>query len=381
MAEILGVVTGALQLVETALKARDYVKDFRNAPAEQQKLFSEMTTLKSLLEEFQKRVGASDVTGTLQHMVVPLARFTTVMEKFTVKFGVADGRWSQLSKRLTWTLWNKTEAKEYIVEFESIKSLLNAWLAVGIWDAGQEHKKDHAAILSAVDNNAREQQDHNNAGKKKQIMDWITSLNFFQRQADIFSLWQPGTGQWLLSNPKFYKWESVPGQILWCRGIPGAGKTILSSLVIHHLRDQFRDGNIGVACIYLDHKETEAQTPVNLLAGLWKQLVVDKPLTIAVQELYRHHQQRDTSPVIDEVFSILQAAVAERSGVYFVIDALDEYPEHQRNILLRYLSRLQAPTISFLITSRPHVTLAPFFTEPQTLEILATGGRYWSICG
>ncbi|KAJ7137086.1 hypothetical protein C8R44DRAFT_608307, partial [Mycena epipterygia] len=215
--------------------------------------------------------------------------------------------------------------------------------------------------------------------EKKQIMDWITSLNFFQRQADIFSLWQPGTGQWLLSDPKFYTWESVPGQMLWCRGIPGAGKTILSSLVIHHLRDQFRDGNIGVACIYLNHKETEAQTPVNLLAGLWKQLVVDKSLTIAVQEVYRHHQQRDTSPVIDEVFGILQAAAAECSRVYFVIDALDEYPEHQRNILLRYLSRLQAPTTSFLITSRPHVTLDPFFTEPQTLEIHATEvdiGRY-----
>jgi hypothetical protein len=56
-------------------------------------------------------------------------------------------------------------------------------------------------------------------GEKKQIMDWITSLNFFQRQADIFSLWQPGTGQWLLSDPKFYTWESVPGLILWCRGI------------------------------------------------------------------------------------------------------------------------------------------------------------------
>lgn len=133
MAEVLGVVTGALQLIDTALKAREYVKDFHNAPAEQQKLFSEMTTLKPLLEEFQKRVAASDAMSTLQNMVVPLARFKTVMEKFTVKFGVTDGRWSQLSKRLTWTLWNKTEAKEYLVEFESIKSLLNAWIALGIW--------------------------------------------------------------------------------------------------------------------------------------------------------------------------------------------------------------------------------------------------------
>ncbi|KAJ7826800.1 hypothetical protein B0H14DRAFT_3467462 [Mycena olivaceomarginata] len=209
MAEVLGVVTGALQLIETALKAREYVKDFHNAPAEQQKLFSEMTTLKPLFEEFQKRVAASDATSTLKNMAEPLARFKT------------------FSKRLTWTLWNKTEAKEYLVEFDSIESMLNAWLALGIWDAGQEHKKDHAAILFAVDNYAREQQDRNN----------------------------------------------VPGQILWCRGIPGAGKTILSSLVIHHLRDQFRDGNIGVASIYLNHKETETQTPANLLAGLWKQLV------------------------------------------------------------------------------------------------------------
>ncbi|KAJ7113601.1 hypothetical protein C8R44DRAFT_596213, partial [Mycena epipterygia] len=204
------------------------------------------------------------------------------------------------------------------------------------------------------------------------ILDWITPLNFFQRQADIFSAWQPGTGEWLLSDPKFSKWKSGPREILWCRGMPGAGKTVLSSLVVNHLRVQVWDSNTGIACIYLNHKETEAQTPTNLLASLWQQLVVDESLPLAVRELYTHHCTRNTKPSLNEVSGLLTAAVVRQSKFYFIVDALDEYPENQRNILLKHLSLLQGPTTSIMITSRPHITVEPFFSDFQNLEIRAT---------
>jgi hypothetical protein len=132
MAEILGTIGSIIGLVDTALKAREYIKDFHNAPGEQKKLFTDMEDLKPLLVELEKRVSNSPSTSTLQQITSPLARFNTVLEGFTAKVRPADGRWSKFSKQLTWTLWNKKEAKEYLDEFENIKSLISVWLAVDI---------------------------------------------------------------------------------------------------------------------------------------------------------------------------------------------------------------------------------------------------------
>ncbi|KAJ6580363.1 ankyrin repeat-containing domain protein, partial [Mycena vulgaris] len=376
MSEVLGIVTGSIQLVDTALKARDYCKDFYNAPAEQRKLFTELDYLTPLLAELQKRVAASPSSSVLQNMVQPLDGFKTMMEKFTAKFELSDGQWSKLAKRFSWTLWNKKEAKEYLAEFESVKSLLNTWLAVRNWDAGEKHdqdnKKEHHAILAVITRQGRTQEERNQEAEKKEILDWITPLNFFQRQDDIFSTWQEGTGEWLLADLQFKNWESGSDKILWCRGIPGAGKTVLSSLVVNHLRAQFRNTDIGVACIYLNHKETDVQTPVNLLASLWKQLVVDTILPPAVHDLYKHHRTRDTRPSLAEVSEILKFTVAQHSRVYLVVDALDEYFENPRNILLKALTQLPMATTSLMFTSRLHITLDGFFPDLSSLEIHAS---------
>ncbi|KAJ7773590.1 hypothetical protein DFH07DRAFT_683650, partial [Mycena maculata] len=110
------------------------------------------------------------------------------------------------------------------------------------------------------------------AEKRAEIIDWLSPINFFQRHADISRTRQAGTGRWFLADSRFQSWESGGGA-LWCRGIPGAGKTVLASLVVDHLEAQFHNKDIGVACIYLNHKETEIQTLSNLFSGLWRQQV------------------------------------------------------------------------------------------------------------
>ncbi|KAJ6566485.1 ankyrin repeat-containing domain protein [Mycena capillaripes] len=389
MAEILGIVTGGLQLVETVLKAREYITDFHNAPEEQQKVFAEVDHLEPLLTELQKRISASSSTAALHHMRRPLESFHTMMAELTDKLKPAQGgQWSKVSKQLTWTLWKKRETQKYLDEFEHIKSLLHVWLAVELLDEGQKHGKDqqrnhkeqqenHNRILKVIVDNAREQKIHRDAAQQAAILDWMTlgkpPLNFSQRQADIFSSWQPGTGEWLLSCSAFKEWESGSGKIIWCRGMPGAGKTVLSSLVVHYLTDQSQETNIGVAAIYLNHKETEVQTPVNILTSLWKQLVAGKALSPEVVELYTRLHRQGIRPAIHEVFDMLKLAIAKEEKFYLVVDALDEYPEDHRNILLKYLSRaMLGSTVNLMITSRPHIIVDASFPEVQIVEIRAT---------
>ncbi|KAJ7706833.1 hypothetical protein B0H17DRAFT_877064, partial [Mycena rosella] len=209
--------------------------------------------------------------------------------------------------------------------------------------------------------------------ERDKIIDWFSPLNFFLRQADIFSTRQPGTGGWLLEHKLFKKWKSGKGKTLWCRGMPGAGKTVLASIVVDHLREALDSQSIAVAVIYINHQETEAQTFSNLLAGLWRQLVVRKPISSAVSELYEKHREQRTRPSLAEVDFILCSTLSEHSNVFIVVDAIDEYPEQQRHILLRHLSSLTpAWTVNLMLTSRPHLNIKHVVENFDTLEIRAT---------
>jgi hypothetical protein len=143
-----------------------------------------------------------------------------------------------------------------------------------------------------------------------------------------------------------------------------------SSLVVHHLESRSCNENIGVACIYLNYKEAESQTPQNLLGSLWRQLVLGKPITPAVHALYEKHRERNTRLPLDEVHTVLTSSLTTYSKVYVIVDAVDEYPEEKRNILLKALHK---SGLNVMLTSRPHIdpesTTLP---NLQLVEIQAT---------
>ncbi|KAJ7488007.1 hypothetical protein FB451DRAFT_1025328, partial [Mycena latifolia] len=161
----------------------------------------------------------------------------------------------------------------------------------------------------------------------------------------------------------------------------GAGKTVLASIIVHHLRETLRlPENTGVAVIYLNHKENEIQSPSNLLASLWRQLVFRRVISMEVQQLYEKHREPRTRPSLADFHRILSSIVAEYSKVFLIVDALDEYPEDNRKILLNNLSNL-GPNINLMLTSRPHINLSAAFndSDTQTLKIRAKAddmGRY-----
>ncbi|KAJ6491214.1 hypothetical protein DFH09DRAFT_1003435, partial [Mycena vulgaris] len=204
------------------------------------------------------------------------------------------------------------------------------------------------------------------------IINWLSPINFFLRQADISRVRAKGTGEWLLKHPLFMQWESGSESTLWCRGIPGAGKTVLASMVVDHLSAAFRNNkDIGVACIYLNHQEANQQPPPKLLAGLWRQLVLDRDIGSIAESLYRQHREKGTVPALEEVVNVLSSSLNEFSQVFIIVDAMDEYPEFQREILLQQLA-VMGSNVNLMITSRPNISPEPSsFPNLETLDIQA----------
>ncbi|KAJ6453611.1 hypothetical protein DFH09DRAFT_1391815 [Mycena vulgaris] len=294
-------------------------------PKEQQKLLMEMEGLMPLLAELLKRLVDNPSSEAFQQM------------------------------KITWTLWSKKEAGGYLEELERIKVLSQHLVDHG--DLALKQISNQADILDlsqkqisnqGVKGAAHQQREHISAEKQQAIFDWISPLEFLQRQVDVFSTLQPGTGEWLLADAQFQDWESGSGKILWCPGMPGAGKTVLTSLVFNHLEVQAQKNNIGLACIYLNHKETQTQTLANLLGGLWKQLMLEKFIPLAVDALYDYHRMRQTRPHLDEFRKALNFAITQYPKVYFIVDALDEYPEDLRHPFLQYLATLGPKSIQIL---------------------------------
>ncbi|KAJ7088301.1 hypothetical protein C8R44DRAFT_861679 [Mycena epipterygia] len=392
MADVVGLVASVLQLLDTVSKARDYIQDFRNAPKDQQDLLLEITHLRPLLQQVGKRIqgDSSAWADALQEFKGPLTRLNTIMEELAKNL-TPNGTSKAAGRRLAWPLWGKKDVEEGLRTIERLKTLLNSWVGVDIASAVEEAAEEqrlahqytirslkHSAreneqalshVSQSVRDAARKQEWYHDSAERDQIIEWYSPLNFFLRQADIFNNRQPGTGQWLLEHDLFKKWKSGTNNKIWCRGMPGAGKTVLVSIIVDNLRTQLEAHNIGVAVIYLNHKETDAHSPSNLLASLWRQLVLRKPIGSNVHELYEKHREPRTRPSLAEAHTVLCSAIGEYSKIFILVDALDEYPEAQRGILLRDLSRLGC-NVKLLVTSRPHITIGHVLSFKR-LEIRA----------
>ena len=171
--------------------------------------------------------------------------------------------------------------------------------------------------------------------------------------------------------------EETDKQTLFCPGIPGAGKTILTSIIVEELTTRFSNNpTIGVAYIYCNFRRQEEQKIDDLLAGLLKQLAESQwPLPDAVTELYNRHTKKRTRPSLDEICRSLEAVTALFTRVFIIVDALDECQASHgcRKRLLSEIFGLQTKTgANLFMTSRFIPEITEEFTKALWLEIRAT---------
>ncbi|RYP18976.1 hypothetical protein DL767_009724 [Monosporascus sp. MG133] len=102
---------------------------------------------------------------------------------------------------------------------------------------------------------------------RNKILDWLTPIDYGPQQSDFIARREDGTGQWLLHSDHLREWLGKSKQVLFCPGMPGAGKTILTSVVIKHLWDTFQnDPTIAIAYIYCNFRQQYEQKIGDLLS-------------------------------------------------------------------------------------------------------------------
>ncbi len=126
---------------------------------------------------------------------------------------------------------------------------------------------------------------------------------------------------------EFYAdWKINPSSFLWLHGIPGCGKTILSSTIIEDILCYCsQDHSLAVLYFYFDFNETEKQQHEKMIRSLIVQLSVRcKDASRDLQLLFSSCRDGDRPPPSRELLVILQKMIREFKGVYIILDALDE---------------------------------------------------------
>lgn len=209
------------------------------------------------------------------------------------------------------------------------------------------------------------------------ILNWLTPIDYAPQHNDFFGRRKEGTGEWLLHSKEFERWIDEEKQTLFCPGIPGAGKTIIASIVVEYLWTKYQtERGIGIAYLYFNFQRQDEQKLVDVLSSLLKQLVQKQnSMPETTQDLYKHHKDRRTRPSVDEIIKELRSVIRTYSVVFIVIDALDEsqFSEKGHGRFLQSLFDLQSQggDVNIFATSRFVAEIESQFQGCLRKEILA----------
>ncbi|KAL7936154.1 ankyrin repeat-containing domain protein [Trichoderma chlorosporum] len=216
-----------------------------------------------------------------------------------------------------------------------------------------------------------------NKDEVRRMLDWLTTINYGQQQDMHSAVRKQGTGQWIFETDEFQSWLNNSKQKLLCRGMPGAGKTIIASVVIDYLVDISRnDSEVGVAYVYCNFKQPKGeQTIHSLLSSILRQLASGRQIfPTTTRGLYEQHSAKQTHASQEQLITDLKAVIELHSSVFVIIDALDECDLEAMGGFISELFILQEHcNMSIFATSRfiPEITEWFAGADSSFLEIRA----------
>ena len=162
------------------------------------------------------------------------------------------------------------------------------------------------------------------------------------------------TGVWLLKEKTFIEWKLTSGSFLWLHGIPGCGKTLLSSSIIEHLiQESSSKYGQAVLYFYFDFKDVEKQKHENLIRSLIQQICMRHGDPQKLKSLYSSCETGQHQPTHEKLLVTLHQMLKIIKGAYLILDALDECAERQ-DLLddIHELCRWKDANLQILVTSR-----------------------------
>ncbi|KAJ5953528.1 hypothetical protein N7454_000424 [Penicillium verhagenii] len=160
-----------------------------------------------------------------------------------------------------------------------------------------------------------------------------------------------GTGAWLTSTPVYQQWHSGDNGLLWIKGKPGSGKSVMAASIIKSLQ------NLHVPVIFFFFRQiidANHKPIVALRDWLCQILDYSPPLQVKLNRDVNGGRSLDSLSLMD-LWDDLKMALSGLNNAYCVTDALDEMDfgnDDFLNVLVE-LGHWRPKNIKVLMTSRP----------------------------
>lgn len=262
-----------------------------------------------------------------------------------------------LRQTLAWPL-AKADVIQMVAKISRMQQTLHFALEQSNYALTQEIHRDGQAMKANMDET-----------RLKEMINWLSPLNFIAKQSLLFKDQHEGTCKWFLGCEDFRAWKESENAILFCPGIPGAGKTMLSSIVVNEL-DKLRLSEKGgvkdaaILMLYCKWDDSQSQSINGLLASLVKQIAQRYGVFWqGTSEMFSKHSKAGTSPGGDEFVSTLNSELSHFPKTFIIVDGLDELrDEKSRLVLLETLTSLEAK-VNIMVTSRPVDNITRHFAD------------------
>ncbi|SCV35431.1 related to ankyrin [Fusarium fujikuroi] len=170
---------------------------------------------------------------------------------------------------------------------------------------------------------------------------------------------QEGSGQWFLQSATYSAWKAEQNSLIWLHGLPGCGKTILSSAIVDDLEKSetlFR----GLLYFFFDFTDTSKQSLEGLVCSLCSQLYrKERKVQERLDSLYSSCDDGHQQPTTEALEAAFNDMIQQAGEVWIVVDALDEcrtrkgFPTGGLLSWLKTLLDTQQLNVHLLVTSRP----------------------------
>jgi adenylylsulfate kinase-like enzyme len=190
---------------------------------------------------------------------------------------------------------------------------------------------------------------------RKNIHRWLSAPDPWLNYNKALKERQAGTGTWFIKSKQYANWKTNPDSILWLHGIPGCGKTILSSTIIEDVLDHcHQDPTRAVIYFYFDFNDVEKQQHEKMMCSLITQLSLrctSTPRVLAA--LFSSCMNGERQPTSDTLLTTLQQMIQEFDEIFVILDALDECKERQELLEdINKIARWKIGKSHILATSR-----------------------------
>ncbi|KAF4632226.1 hypothetical protein G7Y89_g5909 [Cudoniella acicularis] len=338
-------------------------REFANAPEQFKAISNELESLKVLLNDitdYLPTLTEDNSTEEAEKLNIILASAQAVLkdlDALLVKYGSLETiRGTSRTKRIWQRLrFDSKDVSELRDRITSNVLMLQTFM-------GRETRMSLTGMSRHIDDQIRQD-----------TLNLISEEDHNIQQNNLAQDCQKESRKWLFESETWNTWINSTGSTLYCPGIPGAGKTYTTAMVVAKLEESAQTDL--VAYVFCSYQRRDQENLDQLLLRSLLRMLLEQLYTLPKEICHLYEEYKRTRRDIDFEKILVQMKIvsSQRPRTTLIVDALDELePQHLKSLITRLLKLQEEAKVNLFFTSRKSNEMDCLFPHVHRVEVTAT---------